>query len=138
MGTDIHIHVEYLRRKKGKKPYWMHSGEEFCADRLYGVFGILAGLRSDINPLYPPRGLPGDITMETYRHYKDYDGEAHTASWLTTEEFGDCLDAVDVVVREQEPEASDDWLKNYRLIHKYMKDSDDEGEPARIVFWFDN
>lgn len=76
--------------------------------------------------------------METYRHYKDYDGEAHTASWLTTEEFGECLDAVDVVVREQEPEASDDWLKNYRLIHKYMKDSDDEGEPARIVFWFDN
>jgi len=138
MGTDIHIHIEYQRRKKGKKPRWMHSGEEFSTERLYGVFGILAGLRSDIKPLYPPRGLPGDITMETYRHYKDYEGEAHTASWLTTDEFGECLDTVGTIVREQEPDVSNDWLKSYRFIHKYMKESDNEGEPARIIFWFDN
>ena len=138
MGTDIHIHIEYQRRKKGKKPRWIHSGEDFIPDRLYSVFGILAGLRSVIKPIVPPRGLPDDITLETYRHYKDYEGEEHTASWLTTEEFGECLDVVDSVVRAQEPDVSGDWLKNYRLIHKYMKDSDDEGEPARIIFWFDN
>lgn len=138
MGTDIHIHVEYLRRKKGKKLRWIHSVEDFSTERLYGVFGILAGLRSNIKPLITPRGLPGDITMETYRHYKDYEGEAHTTSWLTTDEFGECLDTVDAAIREQEPEVIDDWLKSYRLIHRYMKDSDDEGEPARIIFWFDN
>ena len=33
---------------------------------------------------------------------------------------------------------SDDWLKEYELIYSYLKDSDEEGEPARIVFWFDN
>ncbi len=138
MATDIHIHVEYLRRKKGKKPCWIDSGEEFDRERLYGVFGIMAGVRSDIMPLYPPRGLPDDITRETYKHYKDYEEDAHTESWLTTDEFSECLDAVDAIVRVRNPEVSDDWLKSYRFIHKYMKDSDDEGEPARIIFWFDN
>ncbi len=160
MGTDIHIHIEYLRRKKSKKPHWIHPGEEFDADRRYSVFGILAGLRSDIKPLYPPRGLPGDITMETYRHYKDYGGEAHIASWLTTQEFGECLDVVERIVEERSKQPKtdlqcnielvekllrnyhddndDDWLKSYRLLYKYMKDSDDDGEPARIIFWFDN
>ena len=76
--------------------------------------------------------------METCSHHKDYEGDAHTESWLTTDEFGECIDAVDAIFREQKPDVNNDWLKNYRLIHKYMKDSDDEGEPARIVFWFDN
>ena len=98
--------------------------------------------------------------METYRHYKDYGGEAHTASWLTTQEFGECLDVVERIVEERSKQPKtdlqcnielvekllrnyhdnndDDWLKKYRLLHKYMKDSDDEGEPARIIFWFDN
>ena len=98
--------------------------------------------------------------METYRHYKDYGGEAHTASWLTTQEFGECLDIVERIVEERSKQPKtdlqrniemvekllrnyhddndDDWLKSYRLLYKYMKDSDDDGEPARIIFWFDN
>ena len=139
MGTDIHIHVEYLRRKKGKKPRWIHVNKDFEEYRNYQVFGILAGARSDIEPLFPPRGLPDDVSLETLRIHKDWEGDAHTESWLTTEEFGMCLNALEEIYKRRDPDDyQDEWLKEYRLVHKYMKDSDDEGEPARIIFWFDN
>lgn len=139
MGTDIHIHLEYQQRKKGKKPRWMHVNKEFEEQRRYLMFGILAGARSDVEPLFPPRGLPDDITQKTLRDHDDWGGDAHTESWLTTEEFGMCLNTVEVIYKERyQDEYQEEWLEDYHHIYRYMKDSDDEGEPARIIFWFDN
>ncbi len=139
MGTDIHIHVEYQSCRKGKKPQWIHSREKFTGDRIYAVFSVLAGVYDYIKPLYPPRGLPDDITLITYKDYKDWLGDAHTESWLTTKEFSECIVTFEKICRENNPdEYVDRILKNYHHILKYMKDSDDEGEPARIIFWFDN
>ena len=59
-------------------------------------------------------------------------------SWLTTQEFGKCLDAVDRIVKKEFPYVDDDWLKNYLYVYNCMKESEDEGDQARIIFWFYN
>ncbi len=139
MGTDIAIHIEYLRHKRGKKPYWVHPGEEIIGDRLYYVFGILAGVRCNTEPLYHPRGMPGNATLKTYNDYKSFGEGLYATSWLTTQEFRECLETIDKIAKEEDGECyNENWLKNYWEIYNYMKDSEDAGEPARIVFWFDN
>ena len=135
MATDIWIHIEYKNRKTKHYNY----AREFYGDRLYGVFGILAGARTDIEPIYPPRGLPDDLTRRTYEKYLDGEGDFHTASWLFASELRECLDAVDEIVRDKEPVTyKNDWLKRYEKIYRYMKYCDDIGESSRMVFWFDN
>ena len=139
MGTDIHIHVEYQQRSRRGKLHWVHAKERFEEDRRYLVFGILAGARTDVEPLFPPRGLPEGLSPQTAWIHKDWGEDAHTESWLTTQEFGACLEAVEKIYKERYPdEYEEEHLKGYKQIYRYMKDSDDEGEPARIIFWFDN
>ena len=137
MATDIWIHMEYRNRKTKKYKY----GGKFDGDRLYGVFDIIAGVRGNIKPIYPPRGLPGDVNNCIYKQYKEGKPDFHTASWLSTSEFRECLDAVNEIIREEDKKEGiiydPDWAKSYELIYDYMKSYDADGEPARIVFWFD-
>jgi hypothetical protein len=61
MGTDIKVFVEQ-KYKKG------NSWETIATIHLrrdYILFGYLAGVRSDIIPLYSPRGYPNDIAWRT-------------------------------------------------------------------------
>ena len=150
MGTDIRIHVEYLDCKTKQ---YTHANEDFRRDRCYLLFDLLGGGRGNKNPLYYPRGLPGDLSDETLRCYKYGESEFHHASWLTTMEFRECLDAFYETPKEDNiPEDLSQKLDSimhdlpsrpdpmicYEQIYCYMKSSDDDGEPSRIVFWFDN
>ena len=75
----------------------------------------------------------------TYKEYKMWGGDAHTASWLSTEEFGECLEELKKIFRDDVPDENvDEILNDYLQIYRSMKESEDDGEPARIVFWFDN
>ena len=59
MGKDIYIHVEYRSRKDKK----IRHGGEFDGVRVSDFFSVLAGnIYRDVLPLYPRRGLPGDVT----------------------------------------------------------------------------
>ena len=136
MGTDIWIHIEYKSRKQKK---YIHADFEAEGTRIYSLFGALAGARGSIDPIYEPRGLPDDISYETWKAYRE--GGFHTASWLTSQELRECLDLVISVYTNKygiSLENAKDRLKSYELIFKYLKDSDDEGEPSRMIFWFDN
>lgn len=137
MGTDIRFHVEYHERKKKR---YKHANMDIALERPYLLFDLLGGGRGGRNPLYYPRGLPGDVTDETYKEYKDGEDEFHHASWLDTQEYRECLDMYYEIIGEagNEDPLFEDFKKKLELIYRYMKDSDDEGEPARIVFWFDN
>ncbi len=157
MGTDIHIHLEYRSRKT--KIY--HYGGELNSEREYGIFNVMAGseVSGDGDSLYPVRGLPGDVTQTTYNYYKEWDGDAHHASWLNTNEFASCI--VDAYIRmnsidalklykEYEdlwkkirlitrvPKKNDDCLLSYKKILDHMLSYEKDGEPCRIIFWFDN
>ena len=135
MGTDIHIHIEHKSRKKKKYVYDF----EAYGERIYSLFGVLAGTRGDYEALYDPRGLPMDVSPEITEEYRTLGG--HTPSWLTTEEFGKCLDSYFEDCTKGAGNSEDyvrDWMSSYYKIYEYMKYSEEEGEPSRIVFWFDN
>ncbi|MDJ0754674.1 MAG: hypothetical protein QNJ45_14205 [Ardenticatenaceae bacterium] len=61
MGTDIHLHIEYRSNKYDK---YRLFASDFQINRDYALFGALAGLGTEKEPLIPPRGLPKDISNE--------------------------------------------------------------------------
>lgn len=103
MGCDIHLCTE---RKFDNKwintDYWQlnplypHREEnqyeqvEVYSDRNYGLFSILAGVRSDgtFIPIDNPRGLPKDMTIQTKEYLVDYwDNDGHSHSYLYLDEL---------------------------------------------------
>lgn len=132
MAIDIHIHIEYKKRKKNKYSY----GGYFKGDRIYGVFSVLAGIIDYQPPLYPLRGLPGDITKETLRDYQIGKCDWHDVGWLTPDELGDCLKEADR--RYSDEDEDDAWLRPYWILYEYMMEHENYGEQTRMIFWFDN
>ena len=129
MGIDICVFMEYRSRKKKRYTYF----GKMDSPRLYGIFEFMGKIYKDKKPLYGIRGLPGDVTEPVYHLYKKYGRYAHNASWLTTEEFKNCLDRAD---EQYSDVASEGWLREYEQIYSYLKDYDNDKWPARIVFWF--
>ena len=134
MATDIWIHVEYKNRKTGK---WTYAYEA-DGDRNYMLFGVLAGTRGDCLPLYEPRGLPSDISNKTKKEYEDWGLDAHTPSWLATEELMECLNTTINRAEDCYRDEMKKWLKPYYEIYEKMNGIEKKGEQCRIVFWFDN
>ncbi len=84
MGCDIHAHIEYFVEHPQITPRWDHFAAPWV-QRNYNLFGIIAGVRSALGPLYTPRGFPNDASMETREAYSDRIvdwrcdcGESHT------------------------------------------------------------
>ncbi len=121
--------MEYRSRKKKRYTYY----DEYHGERIYGLFEIMADVFIDTTPLFKSRGLPDDVTSQVLKLHKDFGGDRLVTSWLSTEEFRNCLD---LAIERYSKDAPEGWLKDYELIYKYLKDSDNEDEPARIVFWF--
>lgn len=138
MATDIWIHIEY----KSKTGNWVELCEPY-EDRIYGLFGALAGARTDIEPIYPPRGLPQDISFDTLDKYEEGKEDYHTESWLTFSELKQCMDYAKIEINKRRVESGyeelpQSFLYGYNAIYNYMKAFEDVGFETRIVFWFDN
>ena len=86
--------------------------------------------------------LPGQgETLILFTFLEDFGADAHTASWLSTEEYRKCLDFHFRILSERKElsiEHIREWVEQYEKIYDYMEYSENEGEPSRIVFWFDN
>ena len=134
MATDIWIHVEYKSRQTGK---WTYAYEA-DGDRNYKLFDVLAGTRGDCRPLYNPRGLPIDISDKAKKEYEDCGADAHTPSWLTTQELKECLNTAIKRTKDICRDEMKKWLKPYYGIYEKMKEKETRGEPCRMIFWFDN
>ena len=64
MGVDISLHFEWYDRANNKWtvleiPQCLHPD-----DRSYVMFGLLAGIRSTITPLFADRGIPKDSSLK--------------------------------------------------------------------------
>ena len=140
MATDIWIRLEYKQKVKNKYKYVYVPEMTQHGDRKYGLFAIMAGICWDYGVLYPVRGLPVDASPEIANEYNGAPTFFHHASWLSTEEFKNCLDRFVFFLTQDgiDPEEIEDSLKNYMNIYRYMKSWDEDGESVRIVFWFDN
>jgi len=175
MGCDIHSHAEVKRpdgtwRNVGKifpvnGPIWAgiikSDFEEPFYPRNYGVFGFLANVRnySCVTPIAEPKyAIPEDAAPETQRAYEEWEGDAHSASWLTLEQ----LLAVDYstiawnrrVMKQTAPkcwngaalaeegEGTHESLRDFlgELFFAHLETLKTLGKPedVRVVFWFDN
>lgn len=142
MGCDIHLHIEL--KIDGR---WHHYGAPDVA-RNYELFGKLAGVRNtEVTPISPPKGLPGDLTLITQLSYAVWKPDAHSMSWLGTDEI---MQLEDWCYRKQ-AESWSDWALELSVIHTYLGGSTFTGwkkypadgnpfnvEDVRFVFWFDN
>lgn len=117
MGCDIHMYVErkvgdtwqQVSEEEGiRHPYWdgamnEKSKEYFdkkCWDpgRNYALFGLLAGVRSTIfSPFVEPRGLPEDLSEGVKEVWEQWNGDGHTASFLTLPELLSFQDTIEDV-----------------------------------------
>jgi hypothetical protein len=67
MGCDIHAYIEY--EGGPDRPFEALFLGEVELPRNYRVFKTLAGLRSDTPPLFPPRGIPEDVSEAAFEGY---------------------------------------------------------------------
>lgn len=84
MECDIHSRAE--KQESGR---WVGVDVEAFEGRDYGFFGWLADVRnySDLTPLAADRGFPADASAEAAKHYDDWSGDAHSASWVSVAEL---------------------------------------------------
>jgi hypothetical protein len=139
MGCDIHLHVEVKIDDQ-----WFHYNH-IDMGRNYKVFGHMAGVRCHIDPITYPKGLPDDISAVTKIDVQHWGQDAHTHSWLSSEEVSELTDII-----MNDPECCIpkdyrccDWWgyffgNSYAGFTDYPDDKPDGIQDFRFVFWFDN
>lgn len=154
MGCDIHTHAE---RKNASGQWEKIPKLNPFASRDYGVFGFLADVRnySDLTPIADRRGVPEDASAEVADDYKTWDGDAHSASWLSVAELtafnynAQCEDrrvtryiASGLLSGGCTCEPGQGKVQTYREFFGewFFKDLQklQEAGAERIIFWFDN
>ncbi len=140
MGCDIHI---VLERKYGLRwiavdtfkghetSYGKGWASPLAASRNYDRFAALANVRSNDENGPAPRGAPADISETTAMLLEDWEGDAHSTSWLPLNE------AAQVFLATEHGEVTD-FAKKYPQSHFFAVDEEGERGKHRIVFWFDN
>lgn len=89
MAADIHLYVEHYNKESKrwenislykKSSECKFSPVDIYDGRDYELFGLLAGVRSMIDPFVLPRGVPNDMSCEVSKVYGD--GKYwHTPTW---------------------------------------------------------
>ncbi len=104
MGCNSHIFIEVRSRYVTRPPdgtpprvyeSWHHWAMDIQESRDYGIYGALAGVRSDREPVVPVRGLPSDMGYRLTELFKDDMGGFHTPTWLIPSEFREALSNVE-------------------------------------------
>ena len=165
MGADIHLYAEMrlpsgswvcvrdlnsairnqgLRSYEEGKSVPSHSYWRLC-DRNYALFAALAGVRGE-GP--KPKDLPEDVS-EYVQYWADrWDGDAHSHSWCTAQEFMTAWirvgrDINNPSVSEYHKIALESGMNHAVLAFMWEMCSVDseissDANDYRFVFWFDN
>lgn len=175
MGCDIHSFAEKRNKETGKwekvtnvftlddfdkKYYNKEKGDCPFPNRSYSIFAFLADVRNydRCTPIKQPAGFPKDASREVKREYKKWEGDAHSASYLTARELSE-FDYDQTfwnrrITRQEAPnyfngaalaEEGEGVVLTYRenlgaffFTHLEELKSIGELDDVRIVFWFDN
>ena len=73
MEVDINLFIEKRDKDTGKWHALSTYYDAVYEGRDYGLFGLLAGVRSTSGMLQPVRGLPEDVSDELRKLYNEYD-----------------------------------------------------------------
>lgn len=86
MGCDIHMYVEF-QRPGGNVDYW-RGWPRMNPGRHYELFGHIAGVRSPVEPVVPPRGVPEALSFHSRFDntvFIDYEGDGKREGHTTPE-----------------------------------------------------
>ena len=122
MGCDIHGAVE-VREYPDSGGWWnRYLDLSGFVGRNYEMFAILFGVRnySAWTPVAADRGFPDDADYSTKEEYQHWEGDAHSASWVTWAE----LEAVD---ENSETPGYDGW------VHVYAPNESGTGELEEVM-----
>lgn len=171
MGCDIHAFAE---KRKDKKAKWVlvtdvfplsdfdkdwykkEKGDHPFDWRQYGMYGFLADVRnySHVPVIAEPKWvIPEDATKEVKEEFEKWNGDAHTATWLTAKQLLDFdYDQVfwdkrvtrdgDGAAEANEGEGEHltirEFLGEEYFEHLETLKSLGDPENVRVIFWFDN
>ena len=147
MGCDIHLHIEVKLHGR-----WEHYAAPNI-ERWYRLFGVMAGVRGDEEPIVAPKGFPADASELTRIIRKDYGVDGHTDSWLDHDEIMQLekhLEKWRIEDGDKAPFGTFDL--EYGILHTYLAGSSFTAHwqftdcyylptgvtDVRFVFWFDN
>ena len=91
----------------------------------------MAGVRTGEDPMFPVRGIPEKTSWVVTDTYKNEEGDAHTASWLTLDEFR-------AVLADHTMRSDYRYGPDYTAALAAMEALEARDLQTRIVFWFDN
>lgn len=151
MGTDIHLYIEHYNKESKRwdsLSFYKKSSEgEFLPvdiydGRDYDLFGLLAGVRSIIDPFVFPRGVPDDMSCEVSKAYRD--GQYyHTPTW-----YDYCELQTYERIFDNEYDDEDDTISLCERLDGFINDIEKvlnaydiycpKPGDIRIVMWFDS
>lgn len=166
MGCDIHMFIE---KRLSATDEWkldenhvksIEDGVTYITEvsgthRHYRLFGILAGVRGG-GCLYPPRGMPKDVSSDLVKNEEEHYYDEHHRSWLTLSEFKQCLLAAGYCLEDSKSTDAfcsdrfddqidyvtivnycEEWVANEKAEAILLNRTDILPE-VRLIFWFDN
>lgn len=167
MGADIHWYIETkksssepwtlddfhtveLIKEEGEEPYneisdkyaqYGYGDRNHYGDRNYTMFGILANVRCK-GAIYEPRGVPNDLSKALAEEVDRWDGDGHSHSYLSLDEFKECLD----IYKTSGIKGDNSYTSIYELAANWLAREQAEAmlletgfDPQiRFVFFFDN
>ena len=137
MGCNSHLTVE-VRSEFLKQSRWETYALDVPESRNYWMYELMAGVRGEEeNALVAPRGVPADISREAKTWVDRWDGDGHSHSYLTAEEFRNVITAYRKKAgTDLYNKLDNDWEAVTAILNilenVYGKDN------ARLVFFFDN
>lgn len=143
MGCDIHAHVEV--KINGEWHHYNHPR----IDRWYDLFARMAGVRNHkgtIEPISEPRGVPEDATFITKFDMDNWGADAHSHSWLSSEEVARLGNWAESKMKELAPNVYYSFeMHDVGYIFgcgwdykKYSDSTPSVVQDSRLIFWFDN
>lgn len=168
MGCDIHMYVEYKRKKEQESHYYNYGGR-INPGRNYYLFGLLSkGVRTNLDNGIPPKGLPENIsysaTHDYWIHVNDKYSEEGHEGYCTSEQAEKWQTYGSVYDKNSKRVSNPDWhshswltaeeleqqIEVYKKETEYgvgveymallasMKEIENHDYECRVVFWFDN
>lgn len=164
MGCDIHAYIEH---KPKNRESWQSFGGRINPGRIYGMFAKLADVRNTfgIKPISEPRGIPDGISSGAFEDYTMYITETEGENYVTTERAAAWVkDGSSKYLRNDHFVSNPDWHSEswcnadeleqaitdvwrsgfngceveWKVLVATMRSFEQQGEDARLVFWFDN
>lgn len=137
MGCDIHLSIEYRDPTWRDTTHWWTWATNVNGCRDYGMFGYMAGIRSNIRPFVNTKGIPKDLSYEISDYIKNYGSDGHSHTWFSPKEF-----TIICALRQLNDgtltkfEMSTDWIVLRGVVQLLEKHYGNDN--VRLIAFFDN